>query len=122
MPVTDCEKRYVFACAACGRLDEGRRDQLTCSTACRVWLHRHPAILVRLRAVARHCDVPVSGLLHAHAIVALCPELEAPIMARTLTMADAQPLVLAALGRRAMQAAALGQQIAGNVSAEDAHA
>jgi hypothetical protein len=36
-------KRYTLICVVCGREAEvARRDATTCSTKCRVWLHRHP--------------------------------------------------------------------------------
>lgn len=94
MPVTPSRKCYVFQCAACdGLSDTSRADTVTCSPACRVALHRHPQRLAHLQAVARASDVTVAAILRCAAVRLLCPELVNPIMAGTLTIAEAQPEV-----------------------------
>jgi hypothetical protein len=50
-----------------------------------------------LRADADHDHVPVAMFLHAMAILRLCPDLEAPIMAGSMTIAEAQPAMRQAL-------------------------
>jgi hypothetical protein len=45
-------KRYTMTCAVCGREAEvDRRDAVTCSTKCRVALHRHPELLRRKKSI-----------------------------------------------------------------------
>ncbi len=105
-PVTYSRKRYVFVCLACDRLSEASRaDQVTCSPRCRVHLHRHPELVADLRVLAAKMHITVAQGQHAAALLRLCPELEAPIMAGTLTMEAARPQVLAAFDRLVMQVA-----------------
>ncbi|HEX7349069.1 MAG TPA: hypothetical protein VF264_05430 [Rhodanobacteraceae bacterium] len=90
-PVTDKPKRYsrVFECIACGRLaDSQRSDAITCSPACRVWLHRHPE---RLDAIKRTCagpGIPVAMLQEANAIRALLPDTSDRIARGEVEMED----------------------------------
>ena len=76
----------VFLCATCGRLAATRRTHtLTCSGACRVALHRHPAWIRELRTVAAALNLPVSGILDRKAIERLRPDLAVRIQAGDLT-------------------------------------
>jgi hypothetical protein len=99
-------KRYIFACAACGGLaPSNRRDSITCSGACRVYLHRHPEVLAHLRAIATRFETSVATVLRARAIGLLRPDLSEQVSAGTVTIETAQPAVWTAywdglLGRR----------------------
>jgi hypothetical protein len=88
--VTDSRKRYVFVCVGCDCLDQGRKDQTTCSAACRVRVHRHPERMQELRTYAEQTNITVAGIQQATAIDRLRPDLADQIMARTLTTAGAQ--------------------------------
>jgi hypothetical protein len=75
VPITLSSKRYILVCAGCDLLfDATRRDQITCSGACRVKAHRNGEIK-RLKVIAKHYDIKVSHFLQARAIKRLCPEL-----------------------------------------------
>jgi hypothetical protein len=89
--VTDRAKCYVYVCLGCDCLDQGRKDQTTCSAACRVRVHRHPEQMQRLRAVAVQMDITVALIQQAAAIRRLRPDLADPLRAGTLTIAGAQP-------------------------------
>jgi len=103
MPVTLSQKRYVFACVGCGKLTEtDRRHTLTCRGACRVRAHRNGE-MKRLQDIAKGQDVRVSVMQQARAIVMLCPELEAPILAGTLTIEAAMPQVCAEFDRLVLE-------------------
>lgn len=118
-PVTPSRKRYVSVCAACdGLFEASRADQVTCSPACRVRLHRHPELVAHQRQMAAHMAVPLVLMLKAGAIRRLCPELEAPIMAGTLTIDAAQPQVCAAF-RALLQARTTCPDNAGHSSADN---
>ena len=83
--VTYTPKRYIHTCANCGLLfDAGRADQLTCSPTCRVTGHRNGEIKA-LRAMAKSHGVEPREILEASAVILLCSDLEAAIMAGTLT-------------------------------------
>ena len=84
-------KRYIIACAVCSLLTEVmRRDALTCSVRCRVYLHRHPDCIDPLRAAASAVNVEPFMLLLAKAARALRPDLEPVIMAGTRSLDDVQ--------------------------------
>jgi hypothetical protein len=100
--VTHSRKRYVFVCAACGCLDEGRRDQITCSTRCRVKLHRHPELLAATRQAAEAFDVTVAATLQARAVHLLRPDLASQIEAGKATFDSINAEMLKALNRLAL--------------------
>jgi hypothetical protein len=86
-------REYVYVCAGCGLLDVAeRRDQLTCSGACRVRAHRS-GDLRRLRADAKRMEVRPAGVLQAMAVDMLAPELASRIMGGELNLDEAQRLV-----------------------------
>jgi hypothetical protein len=87
MSVTFTHKRYILTCAACGLLtDVTRRNALTCSTRCRVSLHRHPDVLDGLREICRQLRVTPFGVLEMNALRVLRPDFSAAIEAGTLEM------------------------------------
>jgi hypothetical protein len=87
-------KRYIFLCPVCRQLaDSTRNDKLTCSTACRVWLKRHPGFLDAAHASCKSCGTTVPLESIARAINMLCPELFNQICRRELSLEDAQPAV-----------------------------
>jgi len=95
-PVTLQTKRYIFVCIGCEKLTESaRRDQLTCSPACRVRAHRSGAATKR-KSAAEMWDVRPAMLGHAAALRRLRPDLSDKIMSRELTIFDAMPMVVAA--------------------------
>lgn len=68
MNVTYSEKCYVMTCAGCGGMFEAeRKDQLTCSPACRVKAHRNGSSKA-LRVLAESFDLKPSQILQAAAI------------------------------------------------------
>jgi hypothetical protein len=84
-------KCYIISCAACDRLHKvSRRDALTCSIRCRVWLKRHPDKLQFLREICRKLEVTLFLMLQAKARLALRPELEARICSGEVTLEDVQ--------------------------------
>lgn len=87
--VTFPAKRYVFVCLGCGGLsDSDRKDQMTCSTACRVRAHR-TGETKRTREAAQNVDVPVATMLRAGALSKLCPALGDRVAAGELKLNDA---------------------------------
>ena len=87
-------KCYIICCAICGRLHEtSRRDALTCSSKCRVSLHRHPERLQDFRKVCTQMDVSPISVLMAKAVIRLRPDLDERISAGELTVEGAQSLV-----------------------------
>jgi hypothetical protein len=90
-------KCYIISCVACDRLHEiSRRDALTCSTRCRVWLKRHPERLQDFRKVCKQMDVTPISVLMAKAVIRLRPDLDERVSAGELTLEDAQNLVAGA--------------------------
>jgi hypothetical protein len=97
-------KCYVIVCPACDRMDIVQRPALTCSTACRVRLHRHPELhpdpSVALRApglspearaklvsMARMLDgIPPTFGVQLLAYIRLFPDDVAAITAGTLSL------------------------------------
>ena len=72
------QARRVFVCAACDLLtDSTRAHAITCSTACRVRLHRNPALLAARNVACEQLQVSVSSVLEAGAVWRLLPEAEA---------------------------------------------
>jgi hypothetical protein len=71
-------KRYIIACACCGKRHEvNRSDAVACSPRCRVWLHRHPERLRRLRPFAAFTgNSSLFGLLCAYGNEAVVPGYE----------------------------------------------
>jgi hypothetical protein len=88
--VTFSTKRYILVCPVCGLLfDATRRDQITCSGACRVWAHRNGK-LADIRAVAKSIGVTLSDLAMTKALRRLCPELQPRIRDGSLELDAAQ--------------------------------
>jgi hypothetical protein len=82
----------VFRCIYCDRLaDSSRSHAITCSTACRVALHRNPEALERLERIAD--DLPVGMLLEIGAVMELRPDLGEQIESGTLKVYEARPEV-----------------------------
>lgn len=85
-------KRYrvrVFECAACGKLaDTTRAHAITCSTACRVALHRHPERFEALKEVCAALKVRPAMVLEANAIKALRPDLVDKIVQGAIEIED----------------------------------
>ena len=79
-----------------------RRDALTCSSKCRVSLHRHPEKLNKLRKQAETCDVEPFMVLQAQALHQLRPDLVPRIMSGDATLDDVQPEVAETLWKRAL--------------------
>lgn len=120
MRETYSRKRYVSVCPGCdGLFEAARADQVACSPACRVRIHRDPELTRVRRQLADHMAVSLAAMLRCSALRRLCPELEAPIMAGTLTLEDAQPQVLAAFNKAVM---AHAQRLREGVTPEAAHA
>ena len=68
MNVTYSEKCYIMTCDCCGLMFETqRKDQLTCSTVCRVKAHRNGS-LKALRKLAESLDLEPGQILQASAI------------------------------------------------------
>jgi hypothetical protein len=89
-------REYIYVCAGCGLLDAAtRRDQMTCSGACRVRAHRSGE-LRRLREDAKEGEIRPAGILQAAAVARLAPELGDRIMQGELSLDEAQRLMLPA--------------------------
>lgn len=87
--VTYSTKCYTYVCAGCGKLSQSnRRDQLTCSTACRVKAHRNGSIKA-LRDLAVSFDISPASIVQSKAIGALRPDLAEQISRREILFADA---------------------------------
>ena len=98
--VTYARKRYVSECIGCERLfDSVRRDQVTCSTACRVRAHRSGA-LKRRHSQAEALRITPALIGHGRAMHALRPDLEAKVMAGEATFEDIMPELVAAYDER----------------------
>jgi len=107
MPVTDTRKRYahVFVCAACDKLAHAERAHaITCSPACRVWLHRHPERLADLKAACASLDVTPALVQEAAAINLLLPEATARIDRREVKIAELRGDLWRAYWQRVQQA------------------
>lgn len=105
LPVTYSRKRYIAVCAGCDLLFEAeRRDQLTCSPACRVRAHRSGE-LKRRTAIAASLRIPVAMMGHAQALTRLRPDLEPRIMSGDATYDEMQPEVCEAFWQAAWEAA-----------------
>jgi hypothetical protein len=98
--------RYIITCAICECLtDVGRCDAITCSPRCRVYLHRHPKCLDRLREIARGLRVDLFGILEAGAIRSLRPDLADRVAAGELEIADVRDEVARTFNARVMELA-----------------
>jgi hypothetical protein len=86
-----CYRPVVFVCAACDGLADGRRDQTTCSSACRVRLHRHPEQMQRLREDAERAHITPAMILQGAACYRLRPDLADDVLVGTRTLADIAP-------------------------------
>ena len=87
-------KCYIISCVVCKRLHEvSRRDALTCSTRCRVWLTRHPKRLQEFREICERMDVTPISVLTATARIRLRPYLDERIQTGELSIEDEQNLV-----------------------------
>jgi len=89
--VTLSSKCYVTVCVGCGLLhDVSRRDQLTCSPACRVRAHRDGS-LKRLRRVAAEFKTSPELMQFASATELLRPDLAPAIMSGERNYEDIMP-------------------------------
>jgi len=105
MNVTHQPRRYVAVCAGCDLLfQKARRDQLTCSAACRVQAHRSGS-LKRWRDVARQLDIPAALIGMSEAIERLRPDLEVQVMRGEIKIVDTMPALAVAFDKIAMEAA-----------------
>ncbi|AWC25475.1 hypothetical protein CO731_04972 [Aminobacter sp. MSH1] len=104
--VTDEPNRYIISyCPMCETVYEAsRRDQLTCSPACRVKAHR-TGRLDELKRVAKFLDIHPSLALRAQATEILRPDLGRKIAAGEIDYDDILSEMDAAYNARAMQAA-----------------
>ena len=90
-------KCYIISCAACNRLHEVcRRDVLTCSTRCRIWLSRHPKRLKEFREICERLEITPISVLTTKAQIRLRPDLDERIRTGELSDEDAQSLVASA--------------------------
>lgn len=70
-------KRYIITCVSCGLLTEvSRRNAWSCSSRCRVHLHRHRDVLGDLQKRAQTYHVEVFHILEAGAVGRLRPDLQ----------------------------------------------
>jgi hypothetical protein len=84
---------WIYVCAGCDLLDEAeRRDQVTCSPACRVRAHRSGK-LRRLRALAASLEITAASILQAAAVDRLDPTVGARVLQGEVTLIEAQRLV-----------------------------
>lgn len=102
MRETYSEKRYIMVCGGCRLMfDSARKDQLTCSNACRVRAHRSGS-LKALRGLAQQFEVSPGQILQAAAVDLMgMGEL---VMNGALKF-DGDQRVLAAFDKRVLQAA-----------------
>ena len=100
--VTHSPIRYVFVCAGCGCLAEGRADQTTCSGACRVRWHRDTDGRQRVAVLMEMLDVTHAGMQQAAALELLCPGLAEAVWAGRIGIDDVRADIAAALDRLAM--------------------
>lgn len=90
--------RTVYCCIVCDCLTCAERSHaLTCSPACRVRLHRGDANAQSKLRIAGELNVTPRLMLAAGALYKLRPDLAASVQAGTLTLAQAQPAMWAAL-------------------------
>ncbi|NRP22390.1 hypothetical protein LPJGGPFB_05649 [Ensifer adhaerens] len=89
--VTYSRKRYISVCVGCDLLFETvRKDQVTCSGACRVKAHRNGA-LKALNAHAKAFKVPRCGIGFSRAIGLLRPDLRKQVASGEVDMIDIMP-------------------------------
>src|SRR5262245_20342118 len=88
-------KCYILPCLRCGRLREvTRRDAISCSSACRVWLHRHPWVLKEHRRLAREAGVSLFTFLKARAVLHYARNLAERLGAGELGLDEALALMI----------------------------
>jgi hypothetical protein len=105
LPTYPSQQQYISVCAGCDKLFESaRRDQLTCSNACRVRAHRSGE-LKRLRQIAAQWEVRTDAMMQIRALTLLRPDLEIEMRAGRLTLDQAMPEVVTAFNKLAWQAA-----------------
>jgi hypothetical protein len=98
-------KCYIIQCAVCGLLtDVTRRDAVTCSSRCRVRLHRNPRILDPIRQLSQAWDVKLFQILEAGAIREVTPDLSTRISACQSTVAEVRSQVVQAYFERLWEA------------------
>lgn len=109
---TYSRKRYVSVCLGCRTLfDTVRRDQMTCSSACRVKAHRNGEIANR-RALADECKVAPASIGHAIAVDLLLPDQSSRIMAGAVTIDDVMPELVRAFDRLVFDRAVASRRLA----------
>ena len=77
-----------------GLADSARSDALTCSPACRTWLHRHPARLAQVQRIGKRFDLTPAQMQYGAAMARLVPDAWAQ-MARGVTEAAIRDAVRA---------------------------
>jgi hypothetical protein len=83
-------REYIYVCAGCDLLALAtRRDQLTCSTACRVRANRS-GDLPRLRAEAERDGCSPASILQAAAVCRLAPDAVDDVLRGRLSPDEAQ--------------------------------
>ena len=99
-------KCYIIACVVCGKLfDATGRNATTCSSACRVWLKRHPEYSQFLRETCRKLEIAPFDMLRAEAARFLRPYLDSQIVSGELTWKDFQTEVACVLEECAIKEA-----------------
>lgn len=109
-PVTDGPNRYIISyCPCCETLYEAtRRDQLTCSPACRVRAHR-TGKLTELKRTADALRIHPALTLRSHAVEILRPDLAQKIAAGEVEYDDILPDLEAAFSARVMKAVRMSE-------------
>lgn len=99
MTVTHSPKCYVSVCVGCDLLFQtSRKDQLTCSTACRVRAHRNGSVEA-LRVVAMKMKIPPALLQRCKAVDRLLPHETTRLIAGEVEVDDLQERVGSAFFR-----------------------
>ncbi|WP_155927141.1 hypothetical protein [Mesorhizobium sp. L2C085B000] len=89
--VTYSSKCYVTVCVGCDDMFQtSRRDQMTCTGACRVRAHRNGS-MTRRKAVCAITKAEPVTLGWAMALSRLCPHLEPAMLAGELEFEDIMP-------------------------------
>jgi hypothetical protein len=98
-------REFVYVCVGCDCIDlSNRRDQMTCSTACRVRAHR-AGTLRRLRDEAMRSEIRPASILQAAAVCRLDAAVADRVRHGALRLDDAQRLVRPAFFRLLADAA-----------------
>lgn len=103
MTVTYSTKRYIYVCIGCDGLAEScRKDQVTCSPACRVRAQRNGEAK-RTRETATALDIHPGMLLQSRALLRLRPDLADMVTNGELALADTREAVHKAFTQAVLQ-------------------